>query len=318
MTQLLPPKKEVALALLERSNVDVYLDPRAKGVVVPPQFRKEPRLILKIGLNMPVPIPDLRLDDESMSCTLSFNRSPFYCVVPWSSVFAMVGEDGRGMVWPDDVPQELAVKVVEPGDGAHGAHSAGATGMNGVAGRIGAVAPPSGAPAATSVRAAEPSASSASASPAPAARRNGKANKLAPTDEPSAASASARGGKKKKKKEEEGVRRPVLVAVPRDRSEDDARLIQPSPASQPSHAVGRDSQRPREIRQPPEQRRPHAPQPRDGVSAIAHQPPQAGRSGPRQPAPPSQRRPPPSQRPPPADGEARPKRELPPYLRVVK
>src|SRR4051794_26513912 len=115
MTQLLPPKKEVALALLERSNVDVYLDPRARGVVVPPQFRKEPRLILKIGLNMPVPIPDLRLDEESMSCTLSFNRSPFYCVVPWSSVFAMVGEDGRGMVWPDDVPQELAVKVVEPG-----------------------------------------------------------------------------------------------------------------------------------------------------------------------------------------------------------
>ncbi len=113
MTQLLPPKKEVALALLERSNVDIYLDPRAEGVVVPPQFKKEPRLILKIGLNMPVPIPDLRLDDESMSCTLSFNRSPFYCIVPWTSVFAMVGEDGRGMVWPDDVPQELAVRVVE-------------------------------------------------------------------------------------------------------------------------------------------------------------------------------------------------------------
>ncbi|OJY30875.1 MAG: hypothetical protein BGO98_29385 [Myxococcales bacterium 68-20] len=111
MTQLLPPKKEVALALLERSNVDVYLDPRANGVVVPPQFRKEPRLILKIGLNMPVPIPDLRLDDESMSCTLSFNRTKFFCVVPWQSVFAMVGDDGRGMVWPDDVPQELAVRA---------------------------------------------------------------------------------------------------------------------------------------------------------------------------------------------------------------
>lgn len=114
MTQLLPPKKEVALALLERSNVDVYLDPRASGVVVPPQFRKEPRLILKIGLNMPVPIPDLRLDDESMSCTLSFNRAKFYCVVPWLSVFAMVGDDGRGMVWPDDVPQELAARVERP------------------------------------------------------------------------------------------------------------------------------------------------------------------------------------------------------------
>ncbi len=113
MSQLLPPKKEVALALLERSNVDVYLDPRANGVVVPPQFRKEARLILKIGLNMPVPIPDLRLDDESMSCTLSFNRSPFFCIVPWPSVFAMVGDDGRGMVWPDDVPQELAIRVAE-------------------------------------------------------------------------------------------------------------------------------------------------------------------------------------------------------------
>src|SRR6476620_8556495 len=113
MTQLLPPKKEVALALLERSNVDIYLDPRSQGVVVPPQFRKEPRLILKIGLNMPVPIPDLRLDDESMSCTLSFNRAKFFCVVPWMSVFAMVGDDGRGMVWPDDGPQELAVRVAD-------------------------------------------------------------------------------------------------------------------------------------------------------------------------------------------------------------
>src|SRR6185437_11844797 len=65
-------------------------------------------LVLQVGMNMPVPIPDLRLDDEGMSCTLSFNRAPFFCVVPWSAVFAMVGEDGRGMVWPDDVPAEVA------------------------------------------------------------------------------------------------------------------------------------------------------------------------------------------------------------------
>jgi hypothetical protein len=106
----LPPKKEVALALLERSNdrgIFVHLDPRHAAVVVPPWFKKQPQLVLQIGLNMPVPIPDLRLDDDGMSCTLSFNRSPFYCVVPWSSVFAMVGEDGRGMVWPDDVPAEV-------------------------------------------------------------------------------------------------------------------------------------------------------------------------------------------------------------------
>lgn len=107
-TQPLPPKKEVALALLERSSVYVHLDPRQPAVAVPPWFKKQPQLVLQIGLNMPVPIPDLRLDDQGMSCTLSFNRSPFFCVVPWSSVFAMVGEDGRGMVWPDDVPAEVA------------------------------------------------------------------------------------------------------------------------------------------------------------------------------------------------------------------
>jgi Stringent starvation protein B len=106
-TQPPPPKKDVALALLERSNLSVHLDPRPNAVVVPPGFKTRPQLVLQVGLNMAVPIPDLRLDDDGMSCTLSFNRTPFFCVVPWSSVFAMVGEDTQGMVWPDDVPVEV-------------------------------------------------------------------------------------------------------------------------------------------------------------------------------------------------------------------
>jgi stringent starvation protein B len=108
MSHPLPPKKEVALALLERSKVSVHLDPRKPGVTVPIHFRKQPQLVLDIGLNTAIPIPDLRLDEEGMSCTLSFSRQPFYCVIPWPSIFAMVGDDGRGMVWPDDVPPEIA------------------------------------------------------------------------------------------------------------------------------------------------------------------------------------------------------------------
>jgi stringent starvation protein B len=118
-TQPLPPKKEVGLALLERSSVYVHLDPRQESVVVPAWFKKQPQLVLQVGMNMPVPIPDLRFDDDGMSCTLSFNRAPFFCVVPWASVFAMVGEDGRGMVWPDDVPAEVARQAQGRGpDGA--------------------------------------------------------------------------------------------------------------------------------------------------------------------------------------------------------
>jgi stringent starvation protein B len=106
--QPLPPKKDVALALLERSSVYVHLDPRQSAVVVPEGFKRQAQLVLQVGLNMAVRIPDLRLDDDGMSCTLSFSREPFFCVVPWTSVFAMVGDDGRGMVWPDDVPAEVA------------------------------------------------------------------------------------------------------------------------------------------------------------------------------------------------------------------
>jgi stringent starvation protein B len=113
MPQPLPPKKEVALALLERSRVHVHLDPRKDGVTVPVGFRKQAQLVLEIGLNMPVPIPDLRVDDDSMTCTLSFSRTPFYCLVPWPAVFAMVGDDGRGMVWPEDVPPEIQAQATQ-------------------------------------------------------------------------------------------------------------------------------------------------------------------------------------------------------------
>jgi stringent starvation protein B len=99
------------LALLERSTVFVHLDPRRDHVSVPPWFRKQPQLVLQLGYNMPVPIHDLYLDDECVSATLSFNRSPHSCRLPWSAVYALVGEDGRGMVWPDDVPAEVAAQV---------------------------------------------------------------------------------------------------------------------------------------------------------------------------------------------------------------
>jgi stringent starvation protein B len=107
----LPRKQDVAQALLEQSSVFVHLDPRAERVSVPAWFKKQPQLVLQIGLNMAVPIHDLRVDEEGLACTLSFNRSPHYCVVPWSSVYALIGEDGRGMVWPDDVPPEVAAQM---------------------------------------------------------------------------------------------------------------------------------------------------------------------------------------------------------------
>ena len=114
----LPPKKEVATALLEEQSLFVHLDPRREGVVVPKWFMGQPQLVLQVGLNMAIQIPDLAIDDSGVTCTLSFNRSPFWCHLPWSAVYALVGEDGRGMIWPNDVPPEVSLQMQQKGGAA--------------------------------------------------------------------------------------------------------------------------------------------------------------------------------------------------------
>jgi hypothetical protein len=62
---------------------------------------------LQIGLNMAIGIPDLNVGDDGISCTLSFNKRPHFCSLPWSAIYALIGEQGGGMVWPEDVPPEV-------------------------------------------------------------------------------------------------------------------------------------------------------------------------------------------------------------------
>ncbi|OQX67923.1 MAG: hypothetical protein B6A08_12695 [Sorangiineae bacterium NIC37A_2] len=105
----LPPKPDVALLLLQsQSSVYVHLDPRGPDVFVPAWFKNQPQLVLQVGMNMAVPIPDLNVGQTALSCTLSFNRRPEFCKIPWDAVYGLVGEDGRGMIWPDSIPPEVA------------------------------------------------------------------------------------------------------------------------------------------------------------------------------------------------------------------
>jgi stringent starvation protein B len=280
MTAALPPKKEVALALLERSSVHVHLDPRASGVVVPSWFKKQPQLVLQIGLNMPVPIPDLRLDEEGMSCTLSFNRTPFYCVVPWHGVYAMVGDDGRGMVWPDDVPPEVANQ-------AQGREGEGETVRRALPGR---------APARGSRLVAAPEAGK---TPEPARASKEQRAKEAP--------ATSKAKKPRKRRGEPQLAdpdpaRPTLVAVSSAHAKKDSRAMPPRP-DRGSPGVDPLGASQGEARggpvTPPQTGAPWSPPTTE-----------AERGG-----PPAARIVPGERRPRTA---ARPKRELPPYLRVVK
>lgn len=103
----LPPKKDVLDAFLTTGSARIFLDPRRTGAIVPKWFAKQAELVLRVGYTLSPPIPDLMVTEEAVSCTLSFNRAPFWCKMPWNAVFAVVSDvDGRGVVWPEDVPIE--------------------------------------------------------------------------------------------------------------------------------------------------------------------------------------------------------------------
>jgi stringent starvation protein B len=107
----LPEKKELVEALMTKGTVLLHLDPRKEGVVVPAWLIDQPQLVLQIGYYMPIPIPDLRIDELGVSATLSFNRSAYPCFIPWKAIFAVVGDDGKGTSWPDDLPAEIVAEI---------------------------------------------------------------------------------------------------------------------------------------------------------------------------------------------------------------
>jgi len=106
-------KLRIANQLLRKGSLFIHLDPRVNDVVVPPWLRHQAQLVLQVGLDMPIPIPDLRVDANGIFGTLSFGRTPFACNVPWNAIFALVGDEGRGMVFDESMPPEVKAEVAK-------------------------------------------------------------------------------------------------------------------------------------------------------------------------------------------------------------
>ena len=100
-----PSKLDVCRATLLKGSTFVHLDPSTLGTLIPYTFKFQSQVVLQFGYDMPVPIPDMKLDQAGISGTLSFKGVPFSCFVPWTAVFAVVGEDGKGLTW--DIPQTV-------------------------------------------------------------------------------------------------------------------------------------------------------------------------------------------------------------------
>lgn len=115
-----PSKKEAFLALLREGWTSLHLDARRTGVDVPAYLRKEAHLVLQYGFDLPIPIPDLNVDDVGVKATLSFSQTPHPTFVPWSAVYVVACDDGRGILFAEDVPPDVSVIAARPPEGTLG------------------------------------------------------------------------------------------------------------------------------------------------------------------------------------------------------
>jgi stringent starvation protein B len=109
-----PSKRHAFLALLREGWTSLHLDARRPGVVVPANLKREAHLVLQYGHDLPIPIPDLEVDDYGVRATLSFSRTAHVTVVPWSAVYVVACDDGRGVLYTEDVPNDVAVISARP------------------------------------------------------------------------------------------------------------------------------------------------------------------------------------------------------------
>ncbi len=109
-----PSKHEAFLALLQEGWTSLHLDARRPGVIVPPHLRAEPHLVLQYGNDLPIPIPDLEVDEHGVHATLSFSKNPQRTFVPWSSVYVVTCNDGRGVLYHEDVPEDVSIIATHP------------------------------------------------------------------------------------------------------------------------------------------------------------------------------------------------------------
>lgn len=100
------PKKTIFNHLVVANNV--YVQFRTEGATLPERLYREESACLVWGFDRVVPIRDMRSDDEGVSGTLSFGRTPHWCKIPWDNIFAMhTGDESSLRMWPESMPTAI-------------------------------------------------------------------------------------------------------------------------------------------------------------------------------------------------------------------
>ncbi len=104
-------KQQYFATLLDAGVAQLRLDARVPGVVVPQHLSQD--LALALNFSYRYQIDDFEFDDQRVIASLSFAGTPLRCEIPWLAVYAIADLQGRGQVWPHDVPLELQRLVTE-------------------------------------------------------------------------------------------------------------------------------------------------------------------------------------------------------------
>lgn len=99
-------KKDHLLRLLEMGTVMIFVDARGDEVQVPVGHQGNPQL--PINLDYRFNLYDLEISEDKIEVTLSFNQTPFYCIFPFSKIYAMRCEEAQEVVvFLEELPQNL-------------------------------------------------------------------------------------------------------------------------------------------------------------------------------------------------------------------
>ncbi len=119
MTELNAQKLRVIEAAIRKGATYIHCDPQRDTFEcqLPLDLKLKHHVCLCVGLDLPVPIPDLKVTAEAVSGTLSFGGRKMFCLIPMDCIIAVGFEDGSGFAWEKDVivdptPERPMGKVV--------------------------------------------------------------------------------------------------------------------------------------------------------------------------------------------------------------
>ena len=85
-------------------------DLRRTGVSVPSTLAAEPQLNLDFSHRFG--LADFVYDERGVRASLSFNRQPYFCEVPWSAVYSLFSHaDNERLTWARSLPPEILERL---------------------------------------------------------------------------------------------------------------------------------------------------------------------------------------------------------------